>query len=62
MTGDDLLLSWRESGGPEVSLPTRRGFGSRLLNQGLTRELGGRTRLDYAPSGVTCEIGARLDY
>jgi len=55
-----LSFRWRERGGPPVSTPTRQGFGTRLLLQGLTRELGGRTRLDYAPEGVTCEITAQL--
>lgn len=55
-----LHLSWRESGGPAVTPPTRRGFGSRMLKEGLQRDLGGETRLDYAPDGVCCEITTLL--
>jgi two-component sensor histidine kinase len=55
-----LWLNWREAGGPPVKAPTRRGFGSRLLEQGLLRELGGRTRIDYPADGVRCEIEAFL--
>jgi PAS domain S-box-containing protein len=55
-----LHLSWRESGGPAVIQPTRRGFGSRLLEEGLVQDLGGETKLDYAPEGVRCEISALL--
>ena len=55
-----LRLSWRESGGPPVTPPTRRGFGSRLLLDGLARELGGRTELSYRPDGASCEIAAIL--
>lgn len=55
-----LHLTWRESGGPAVTPPTRRGFGSRLLKSGLLCDLGGDTRLDYAADGVRCEISARL--
>jgi PAS domain S-box-containing protein len=55
-----LHLSWRESGGPAVTPPTRRGFGSRLLEEGLVQDLGGETKLDYAPEGVRCEISALL--
>ena len=55
-----LHLSWRESGGPPVTPPTRRGFGSRLLKDGLQRDLGGETRLDYAPNGLSCAISALL--
>ena len=54
-----LHLSWRESGGPTVTPPTRRGFGSRLLEDGLC-DLGSATRLDYAADGVRCEISALL--
>ena len=55
-----LRLCWTEHGGPPVESPTRRGFGSRLLERGLVRELGGSTVLQYAPEGVTCEIVAPL--
>jgi len=55
-----LRLNWRETGGPEVSPPTRRGFGTRLLLDGIGRELSGETRLDYAREGVRCEIEVSL--
>ncbi len=55
-----LHLSWRESGGPPVSPPTRRGFGSRLIERGLAGELGGDVRLVFEPAGVACEIDAPL--
>ena len=35
-----LSLSWRESGGPPVAPPSRRGFGSRLIENALCRDLG----------------------
>ena len=55
-----LLLRWREQGGPPVTAPSRRGFGSRLIEQGLPRELDGAVRLTYAPDGLRCEIEAPL--
>ena len=55
-----LHLNWRESGGPAVAPPTRRGFGSRMLNEGLFRDLNGETRLDYAVDGVRYEISAPI--
>jgi two-component sensor histidine kinase len=55
-----LELSWRESGGPQVLAPIRRGFGSRLLENGLFRDLDGRTRLEFAADGVCCLITASL--
>jgi len=51
-----LHLQWRESDGPPVTPPSRRGFGSRVIEQGLAHELGGAVELDYAPSGVVCTI------
>ncbi|WP_439533368.1 HWE histidine kinase domain-containing protein [Polymorphobacter sp.] len=51
-----LRLGWRETGGPTVSVPTRRGFGSRLIEHGLARELAGGIELDYPPEGVVCKI------
>jgi two-component sensor histidine kinase len=57
--GDELRLSWRETDGPPVEAPTRRGFGSRLLEASL-RDVGGFTRLAYAADGVTAEFSAPL--
>lgn len=51
-----IRLSWVERDGPPVTPPTRRGFGSRLIERGLAREVGGSVRLDYTPRGVVCEI------
>lgn len=58
--GPSLNLRWKESGGPPVKPPARRGFGSRLLERGLAAELGGDVRLVYEPSGVLCAIDAPL--
>jgi PAS domain S-box-containing protein len=54
--GGRMRLRWHESGGPSVSPPARKGFGSRLIERGLAQEIDGEVRLDYAPRGVTCEI------
>lgn len=51
-----VMIDWRESGGPEVTKPTRRGFGSRLVSDAVPRQLGGSVQLDYAPSGLHCRI------
>lgn len=61
-SGDGRLdLSWRETGGPAVIGPVRKGFGARLLEQGLSAELRGPVRLDFRPEGLLCSIEARLD-
>jgi two-component sensor histidine kinase len=56
-----LVLTWTESGGPPVSPPTRRGFGSRLIERGLAAELSGEAHIDFQPNGVVCRIEAGLD-
>ncbi len=55
-----LEMIWRESGGPDVKRPTGKGFGRRLLEQGLARELGGSVELAFEPEGVVCTIRAPL--
>lgn len=55
-----LDLEWRESGGPQVVRSGRRGFGSRLLEDGLCHDLDGHTRLSFAADGVVCSITAAL--
>ena len=58
--GDRLRLRWQESGGPTLSPPTYKGFGSRLIEQGLAKDLGGEVRLEYAPAGVVCQVAMPL--
>ena len=58
--GDRLHLEWRESGGPRVATPKRRGFGSRLIERGLAAELGGEVKMNFEPSGLVCVVDAPL--
>ncbi len=51
-------LCWVEHGGPPVSSPERRGFGSALLDQVTGRELGGECRVDYRTEGVRVVLRA----
>src|SRR5262245_13412649 len=55
-----FALRWREEGGPRVAVPGKRGFGSRLIERGLSQDLGGRASLDFPNSGVVCSIRAPL--
>lgn len=54
-------LRWQEQGGPAVVRPARTGFGSRLIERGLSAELRGRAAIDYRASGVVCTIDAPID-
>jgi two-component system CheB/CheR fusion protein len=51
-----LLLNWTESGGPPVTAPTRRGFGSQLIETILTRELDANVRRSFKAEGLRCTI------
>jgi two-component sensor histidine kinase len=52
-----LRLLWTESGGPPLmASPTRRGFGSRLLEATLKDQLGGKLARDWRPGGLVCTI------
>ena len=56
-----LALEWRESGGPPVAEPRRRGYGTRLITGGITHELGGMVRLSFEPEGLYCTLDVPLD-
>jgi two-component sensor histidine kinase len=47
-----LWWEWKEQGGPPVEVPTREGFGSRLLRRVLTSQIGAKVDVDFAPEGV----------
>jgi PAS domain S-box-containing protein len=57
---DRLKLLWVESGGPPVATPTRKGFGTRLIERGLRGDLRGSATLIYNPGGLVCEMVAWL--
>ncbi len=56
-----LRLDWRESGGPPVLPPERRGFGAAMIERSLAYEVGGRSRIDFLPEGLcwTVEVPLR---
>jgi len=51
-----LILRWVETGGPAVSPPTRRGFGTTLIERALAHELDAEVIRDFAPEGMRCTI------
>jgi two-component sensor histidine kinase len=55
-----LRIEWRERDGPQVTLPKKRGFGSRLIERGLAAEMGGEVKLFFEPEGLACVIDAPL--
>jgi two-component sensor histidine kinase len=51
-----VQLTWEESGGPPVAAPKRKGFGTTLIQRGLTGQLGGSAEIEYTPSGLRCTL------
>jgi PAS domain S-box-containing protein len=55
-----LSLRWIESGGPTVTPPTHRGFGTRIMEIIIAGQLRGEVRFDWRDQGLTCEIALLL--
>jgi PAS domain S-box-containing protein len=55
-----LSFRWREAGGPKVAPPSRRGFGSRLIESTLSGDFGASVKIEYAPDGLVCEFDALM--
>ena len=55
-----LEIVWREAGGPPVAHPTRRGFGTKLIEVSLVRGLGARVDRTFGETGVCCRITVPL--
>ena len=56
---DCLRLQWRESGGPPVQPPQRRGFGSMMIERAMEGH-GGATHVEFAPKGVSYDLDIPL--
>jgi PAS domain S-box-containing protein len=53
-------MTWRESGGPTVGPPVRKGFGSAVITAMLSRTFNGEAELDYRPEGLLWELTAPM--
>lgn len=58
--GKILKLVWRESGGPLVRRPSRRGFGTRMIEGSLAHELGAAVSIKFEPAGIVAHLTAEL--
>ena len=54
--GENVLIEWRERGGPPAKEPTGRGFGSDLLETSLVRQLKGSVERRWLDSGLEIDI------
>jgi two-component system, chemotaxis family, CheB/CheR fusion protein len=55
-----LRLKWVEIGGPPVKKTGHKGFGSVLIERGLSLELDAKVELDFDPGGLVCTIEVPL--
>ena len=51
-----VTIDWHESGGPRIKSPSRRGFGSDLIERIVSYELEAKVHRDFAPTGLRCRI------
>jgi two-component sensor histidine kinase len=58
--GRKLRLIWTEAGGPPVTAPVQRGFGSRLIERSARDQLGGEATVDFLPCGVVATVTCAL--
>jgi two-component sensor histidine kinase len=56
----EMLLSWRERGGPTVVPPTHKGFGTQFIERCVTGELHGSMELSFAANGVVCTMTIKV--
>jgi len=54
-------IVWHETGGPVVAVPSRTGFGSRLIERALSGSVGGDAKIDYRPEGVLFKLSTTID-
>jgi len=54
--GDAAHLSWTERGGPTVEPPRQEGFGTKLMELSVARQMGGRIERDWATDGLAVSL------
>lgn len=61
--GDDagLTVQWQESGGPLVTPPQRKGFGSALIERSMRSFFTQKSETEYRPEGLVLNLKGRLD-
>jgi two-component sensor histidine kinase len=59
-TDGRLSLSWIESGGPPVTPPVHRGFGTHVMENMIAGQFRGEVRFDWRNQGLACEIALPL--
>lgn len=53
---ENLTLTWTETGGPAAEKPEKLGFGSKVIEASIQRQLGGRIEKQWTPAGLLATI------
>lgn len=51
-----VVMTWRESGGPPVTAPQRRGLGLQMITSGAQSQIGGEAKLEWKSGGLVCTL------
>jgi len=62
LEGEDILVVWTETGGPEITqAPSLTGYGSKLIARSVAGQLGGELSYDWQKSGLVVTARMRMD-
>jgi PAS domain S-box-containing protein len=53
---DELRVQWKETGGPPVTKPSRKGFGTKVIAASVERQLNGHYASEWLPEGLSCTL------
>lgn len=56
----EMVLSWRERGGPAVVPPAQKGFGTQFIERCITGDLQGSMEMSFAPGGLACIMSLKV--
>ena len=56
LESDLLNLRWVESGGPQITPPSARSFGLKVIRASVEQQLGGEAAFDWSPTGLQCDL------
>jgi two-component system CheB/CheR fusion protein len=59
-TPPKFVLTWAEENGPEITGPSKRGFGMTLIERGFAHELSGEASIAFSTGGIRAILSAPL--
>ena len=57
----ELSLQWVESGGPAVSPPATKGYGTKVITVSIEQQLNGKITFDWRPDGLAFAMSISID-